>query len=136
MGKSAPSTGKAACPSAACEPGSRLHGLFGPDGELIRLSPPLEVDQAFVDSALEGRSPTKRFRFTSDCAEHRCGQWQDGKCGVAVKARAQLAAATETGSAVLKHALPGCAIRASCRWFAQEGGSVCRVCSLVVTDQG
>lgn len=139
MGKRAEADSAAACPSAACEPGNRLHGLFGPDGRLIRLSPPLEIDQSFVDAARKGRSPTKRFRFTSECVDGRCGQWRDGKCSVAIKAREQLAdpiraeARARTGDA--SPALPACAIRPTCRWFAQEGAGICAVCSFVVTDQ-
>ncbi|WP_299864695.1 hypothetical protein [uncultured Hoeflea sp.] len=139
MGKRADADSAAACPSAACEPGSRLHGLFGPDGRLMRLSPPLEIDQSFVEAARQGRSPTKRFRFTSECVEGRCGQWRDGKCGVAIKAREQLAGHAGAEAHVRpggrSSALPACAIRSTCRWFAQEGGDICAACSFVVTDQ-
>jgi hypothetical protein len=32
--------------------------------------------------------------------------------------------------------LPRCAIRSSCRWFAQRGAEACAVCPLVVADIG
>jgi hypothetical protein len=105
--------------------------LFGPDGKLIRIAPPIPIDRSFVESANEGRAPLKRFRFTADCAEDRCGQWRDGKCGVAEQALISLAEFAGTDDA----RMPACAIRSTCRWFAQEGSRICGACSHVTTDQ-
>ena len=115
------------CPSAPCEPGARLHGFVGPDDRIIRLAKPIEVDREFVDQAHEGPSPTKRFRFSNTCVSG-CGFWNGTGCNLA--ARALLLAIDEN----LAGPLPRCSIRKTCRWYAQEGGTVCQTCSQVVTD--
>jgi hypothetical protein len=32
--------------------------------------------------------------------------------------------------------LPACAIRRTCRWYAQRGAAACTVCPLIVADIG
>lgn len=113
------------CPSAPCEPGALLLGLVGGDGRVGYLRPALEIDEDFIAKALSGRTPEKRFRFAQPCRESGCQHWGDGRCGVAD-------AATESDEG--EGALPACAIRPRCRWFAQSGASACRNCPTVVTD--
>ncbi len=115
------------CPSAPCAPGAKLHGFVGPDGRIIRLVKPVEVDQEFVDEANKCASPTRRFRFSSACVSG-CGFWNGSGCNLAAKAM-QLAIDQDVAGR-----LPRCSIRKTCRWYAQEGGTVCQTCSHVVTD--
>lgn len=118
------------CPSAACEPGAILLGLVDAGDRVGYLSPPLRIDEEFVSRARRGRSPEKRFRFAAPCVEAGCRQWSDGRCGVIdeVLASAEAVALAEPG------ALPRCAIRSSCRWYAQVGREACEVCPLIITD--
>jgi hypothetical protein len=121
------------CPSAPCEPGATLLGLVGEDGRIGYLTPALRIDEEFVARVERGRSPRKRFRFAGPCLEGECRQWTGSRCGVvdtvfdAVEKLAPQPAREEG-------VLPRCAIRSSCRWFAQEGAAACAACPFVITD--
>jgi hypothetical protein len=119
------------CPSGRCESGALLIGVVGASGKVGYLTPPAAVDDAFVDQALEGRAPERRFRFAQACAENGCDHWSEGRCGV-IDAVVQMADEDTIEAEV--GALPACGIRPRCRWFAQRGAAACRVCPLVVTD--
>jgi hypothetical protein len=116
------------CPSGPCEPGAILLGLVGEDDRVGYLTPPVRIDEEFVVRANRGRSPQKRFRFATPCVEAECAQWTGSRCGVIDRV---LDADLE---AVEPEGLPRCAIRGSCRWFAQAGDEACAVCPLVITD--
>ena len=120
-------TGPELCPSGKCEPGAKLMGVVQQDGRVGYLGKPLEVDDAFVAQANEGRTPERRFRFVNPCAESGCRQWTGTRCGVIDKVMKQL----EGHEA---ESLPKCGIRPQCRWFRQNGADACSVCSLVITD--
>ncbi|HVO53150.1 MAG TPA: hypothetical protein VMT37_01930 [Solirubrobacterales bacterium] len=115
------------CPSAPCEPGALLLGLLGADGQVAYLRPAPEIDEGFVARARAGRAPEKRFRFAQPCRQSGCQHWGEGRCGVADAALARDAGDDEG-------ALPACAIRPRCRWFAQSGAGACRNCATVVTN--
>lgn len=121
------------CPSATCKPGATLLGVIGENGQVGYLTPAITVDEEFVEKAKRGRSPRKRFRFAGPCVEESCAQWTGSRCGVidmvldAVETLDQ-APPREDGE------LPRCAIRSSCRWFAQEGTTACAACPFVITD--
>ncbi len=71
------------------------------------------------------------MRFAAACQTTGCTQWTGGGCGVVEKVLFHLAV-PQTADAPL----PPCLIRATCRWFSQQGARACGVCDLVVTDQG
>ncbi len=123
MGTAGPSL----CPSMRCEEGSLLLGVIQADQTAAFLPSPLPVDAAFVAIAQQGRAPERRFRFAGPCREGACRQWQDGRCGVADLVTASAGAAP--GAAV-----PACAIRTTCRWWAQSGPAACGACRFVITD--
>jgi hypothetical protein len=116
------------CPSARCEPGSSLIAVLGPEGRLAHVTPELPVDEEFVARASRHGPPEARMRFTSPCVEARCVQWTGSGCGVIEDV---IAADLSTGE---ERRLPRCAIRATCRWYHQEGADACRVCPLILTD--
>lgn len=122
----APADTPRTCPSARCAPGARLIGMVQPDGRVAMLRTPLAVD-AGVAARLAGDRPEARMRFADTCQEGRCAQWTGRGCGVI--ARVLDALAPEPPAA-----LPPCALRATCRWFGQEGGAACAACPEVVTD--
>ena len=69
--------------------------------------------------------PTLVYRFAAPCAEKACTHFAEGKC--------QLAARVAEGLAPRVDRLPPCAIRKTCRWYAQEGRPACARCPQVVT---
>ena len=116
------------CPSARAEPGASLLAVLGSDGRLAHLSPPMEVDEAFIAAASRHGQPEARMRFTSPCLQEGCTQWTGSACGVVEQVLATGAAEDQPAR------LPRCAIRSACRWYLQEGGPACRACPLVLTD--
>jgi hypothetical protein len=117
------------CPSAPCEEGSILIGIVGRDNRVGYVNPPLPLNESFMEQVhSRSRTPQERFRFASPCTEGRCVQWTGDRCGVI-----ELVLAQSSDVNTDAESLPPCGIRASCRWFEQEGRSACKVCPLVVT---
>jgi hypothetical protein len=118
------------CPSYAAEADASLLGVVNDEGTVDILPKPIPVTADFLrDAARNGASPESRFRFTGTCVNEACRQWQDQGCRIA-----RMAAALN----VVPHGptpLRPCAIRASCRWFTQEGAKACDGCRYVVTDR-
>ncbi len=118
------------CPSARCEDGALLLGTVREDGTIAFAAQPRVIGPAFVEAAHAAGEPEKRFRFAGACHAAQCGQWSDGKCGVPDTV-AKLLADFEHPRAAPEH----CAIRATCRWFAQDSYAACEVCPLVTTER-
>lgn len=118
----------AMCPSSSCGPDRLLIGIVRPDGTVAALHRPLRVDAEFTERAsAEGRRPPEaRFRFAGPCATSACGHWAEERCALGDTVARAGAALDQDG------ALPACAIRSSCRWWAQGGPDSCRVCSRIV----
>jgi hypothetical protein len=116
------------CPSALAEPGALLVGVRGADGALAYLTPAPVVDLTLLDTARERfGDPRTALRFASPCAQARCPQWNGSGCGVIEAVIADLGEREP-------QRLPACAIRSTCRWFAQRGRAACAVCPEVVTN--
>jgi hypothetical protein len=122
------------CPSAPCESGATLLGIVDADGSVGYLTPPLQIDDDFVRSAKRGRDPERRFRFAGTCVEGGCKQWTGTRCGVIDRVLAAGVGQDAGDGSAGRAALPRCAIRSTCRWFAQAGADACGACPLVVTD--
>ena len=99
-------------------------------GKVGYLTPAMTIDEGFVTRARRGGSPEQRFRFASACVEAKCEQWTGSRCGVIDR----VLEVEGLDQAREEAALPRCAIRASCRWFAQAGAEACAACPLVITD--
>lgn len=117
----------ALCPSAKAEPGAAVIGVLGPDGRVGYLRDWLEIDQQFIDDISREARPEQRYRFASNCVEHRCAQWDGCKCTIIERV-------SETLTPLEDHSLQPCAIRTACRWFRQKGPDACRLCPMVITD--
>jgi hypothetical protein len=72
-----------------------------------------------------GLDPTEVFRFGARCEEGRCAQFEGGKCSLGHR--------IVQGTDPVVDALPPCTLRASCRWFAEQGEPACLRCPQVVT---
>ena len=122
------------CPSWSCEAGASLIGIVLADGSVAFSKERIVIDASFVEVARQGRSPEKRFRFSSTCKQAACIQWGDGKCGIVDRIISEhedrAAAANEP------FVLPECSIRPHCRWHLQSGDAACRACPEVITDRG
>ncbi len=117
------------CPSAPCEEDALLIGLVQSDATVSIAAQARPVSHAFVEAATAGCQPEMRFRFAGACVEGNCVQWKNGQCGIPARVR-KAAAGLE-----LPQAVKTCAIRADCRWFAQDSYAACRLCPLVTTQR-
>ncbi|HWW61044.1 MAG TPA: nitrogen fixation protein [Thermoanaerobaculia bacterium] len=117
------------CPSARPEmEGSVVLGVIrelGGEEIVHHLAEPLPVTPEILALAAPAR-PTEVFRFAAPCAEHACGHFDGTDCRLAAKM-----------VAVVSHTLPElppCRIRATCRWFVQEGKAACHRCPLIFSE--
>jgi hypothetical protein len=69
--------------------------------------------------------PTQVLRFAAPCQEKKCRHFDGKDCQLASRIVQILPAATD--------GLPACLIRATCRWYQQEGKAACLRCPQVVT---
>ena len=119
------------CPSSRCEEGALLLGTVREDGTIAFAAEPRIVSRTFVEAALAAGEPEKRFRFAGTCVAQNCRQWAGGKCGVPGAVAKLLAEFDHERKAAPEH----CAIRATCRWFAQDSYAACALCPLVTTER-
>ena len=122
------------CPSWSCEAGASLIGIVLADGSVAFSKDRIVIDEAFVQTARQGRSPEKRFRFSSTCRRAACVQWTDGKCGIVDRIINEHEECTTATNEPFE--LPECSIRPQCRWHLQSGDTACRACPEVITDTG
>jgi hypothetical protein len=117
------------CPSATPEsPGAAVFGVVGGTVENPRVSyldQPVQVS----DDLLRLTAPvpaTEVLRIAGPCIGGACAHFADRTCTLATKVVRYLPQVVEE--------LPPCAIRARCRWFAQEGADACRRCPQVIRE--
>jgi len=108
--------------------GARIFGVLGgSDAEprVAYLKPGVRVPKSML-AQLAGRvEPTEVFRFAASCEEHRCSHFDGTRCQLGERIARELDPVVD--------ALPPCQIRATCRWFAEQGGAVCLRCPQIVT---
>lgn len=75
--------------------------------------------------ALDNVPPTQVLRIAARCEEQRCGHFDGVRCTLAERIRASLPSVVDS--------LPPCAIRSSCRWYAEQGREICFRCPQVAT---
>ena len=116
------------CPSAdAGMSGSVIFGIvIGTPAEphvvhLDRVKPiPAEL---LVDAPVK---PSEIFRIAATCIEGGCQHFDGTNCRLTSRIVAGLPAVSER--------IPACVIRATCRWWYQEGAAACLRCQQVVRD--
>lgn len=117
------------CPSAQPDmPGAQVLGVVerGPDGAALSYvngTVPVTDDVLGVTGEVP---PTLVFRFAAPCVAKKCTHFDGQSCRLAVRIAEGLAPAVDK--------LPPCAIRKTCRWYAQEGTRACARCPQVVTQ--
>ena len=116
------------CPSAQPGmPGARPFGVISGTPQETRIA-------FFKKSALDGfnwqdrfstQDATRLFRFGARCDEEKCAHYNGKTCSLGARVAQELAPVVD--------ALPSCLVRPKCRWFAEQGPSVCLRCPQVVT---
>jgi hypothetical protein len=116
------------CPSAQPEmEGSMIFGVVGGSVEEPRVgylteARPLDAEPLALSLPVH---PTEVFRLAAPCAGSDCRHFDGVAC--------QLASRTVRLLPIVATGLPACVIRASCRWWLQEGKEACLRCPQVVT---
>jgi hypothetical protein len=117
------------CPSA--QPGMKEPRLIGvamlDEGtpSVAYLNEPVPLSDEIL--ALAGPAePSEIFRIAAHCEESRCTHFNGSKCSLATRIVQILPAVVDV--------LPACLIRASCRWYTQEGKAACFRCPQVITQ--
>jgi hypothetical protein len=90
---------------------------------MLRTPAPLEAVAGIVPAEIP---MTEVLRFSAPCAEGRCRHFSGARCTLADRVTARLQPA--------EGQLPRCAIRPSCRWWAEHGREACRRCPQIVTE--
>lgn len=116
------------CPSAqADQPDAKVFGVVGGTARsplvayLDATLPPSDDVLALAEPV----TPTEVFRFAGACAEAGCQQFRDNRCSIASRLVSVAKPAVERP--------PRCAIRPTCRWWAEHGVDACVRCPAVVT---
>ncbi len=91
--------------------------------EVLYLSRAMPVTEFHGD--LRDSDPTQVLRIAATCEESRCVHYEGSHCTLGERIVAMVPAVVDV--------LPRCAIRSTCRWYAEQGGSVCLRCPQVLT---
>ena len=114
------------CPSSPPTKNAYLFGILDEEMTVRYTQYPIVINDQLTTILKKINPPERFFRFTLKCKKHDCQQWHNDQCKLAVLvARSATDLATED--------IPKCAIRKSCRWFKQQGQTICRACQFIVT---
>ncbi len=117
------------CPSADTEmSGSVIFGIVvgtPAEPQVVHLDrvKPIPAELLALDTPVK---PTEIFRIAATCIEGGCQHFDGNNCRLTTRIVAGLPTVTER--------IPACAIRATCRWWYQEGAAACLRCQQVVRD--
>jgi hypothetical protein len=117
------------CPSAVAQPGATLVGMVNGDGTVGFIETPITIDEDFFATVESAGELERAFRFSTPCIQNGCKQWKDGNCTVI-----QRIIAADPAWPQQQPQLPACSIRATCRWYAQEGAEACAYCRVITTN--
>lgn len=117
------------CPSTTAANSTVFLGMITPAGRVAYVTPaiPSDVALADLDSTVRVEST---YRLAGPCVTSKCGFWTGDHCGLG----ARLVESYEHDTDAEQLDLPKCAIRRTCRWYAEQGKAACSPCSYVVTD--
>lgn len=116
------------CPSSQPSvEGARIFGIVG--GTVDRphvsyLEKGVEVTPDLIEQVGD-IDPKRVFRFSGQCKNDACGQFRSGHCRLGQDIVRMLTPVVDQ--------LPACTIRATCRWYAENGRDACLRCPQVVT---
>lgn len=119
---------KFSCPSAPSDgEDSKVFGIVGGTPEKPQVSYLGKGVEVPTDRLAlpPGVVATRIFRFAGGCVAGGCAQFSNGQCQLGNKVQRFLDPVVDQ--------LPACTIRATCRWFAENGRDICFKCPQVVT---
>src|SRR4051812_13828203 len=99
--------------------GARVIGVISGPAETPQIAY-LERGVSIGSQAFDASSqlaPTEVFRFAASCEERRCAHFTGTQCSLAARIVDQLPEVVDI--------LPRCQIRATCRWYAEQGAAAC-----------
>ena len=112
------------CPSTPASDDAFLFGVVDEQVEVRYIEHPIPINTHLARALKKIDLPQRSFRFTHRCTE--CDNWQQDHCSVATSVRRAAAALDEDS-------IPACGLRKYCRWFLQEGATICSLCQYTVT---
>ncbi|MFI8804144.1 hypothetical protein [Micromonospora chalcea] len=118
------------CPSTPVSNATVFLGMITPAGRVAYVTPAVPAEVALAGLGDSDEPVEARVRLAGPCVTSSCGFWTGSHCGLGTRMAASYA---ETAPPA-EEALPKCAIRRTCRWFAEQGPSACPACAHVVTD--
>jgi hypothetical protein len=118
------------CPSTPKANATVFLGMITPAGRVAYVTPRLAADVALAGLPEATTAEESRYRLAGPCVTSSCGFWTGDHCGLG----ARLATSYAETAAPAETELPHCAIRRTCRWYAEQGAPACAACSYVVTD--
>lgn len=120
------------CPSTPAERATVFLGMIGPTRRVAYITPRMPVTPELLGSLQSNNQPVEQQnRFAGPCVKHGCGFWSGERCTLAARISQSYRSAVGAEHA---GALPHCAIRADCRWFAEQGRDACAACPHVITE--
>ncbi|HTB97597.1 MAG TPA: hypothetical protein VK716_11350 [Terracidiphilus sp.] len=117
------------CPSAQPEMqgavvlGVRQPSESGPQIAYVDQMLPVTNDLLAITGSVK---PTEVLRFAAPCQAGKCRHFNGTDCRLVTRIVQILPAVVDT--------LPPCALRATCRWFGQEGRPACFRCPQIVSE--
>ncbi|MEG3635890.1 hypothetical protein [Micromonospora palythoicola] len=122
--------GERMCPSTPAGNATVFLGMITPAGRVAYVTPALPAEVAVAAATEADVAVETRYRLAGPCVTSRCGFWTGEHCGLGERLVASYA--QTVGEPEVE--LPRCAIRRTCRWFAEQGPAACVACAHVVTD--
>ncbi|MEV1330895.1 hypothetical protein AB0J20_15105 [Micromonospora costi] len=117
------------CPSTPATNATVFLGMITPAGRVAYVTPQMPADVALAVAATDAPVESQ-VRLAGPCVTSRCGFWTGEHCGLGKR----LADSYQEAVGPAEVDLPRCAIRRTCRWYAEQGRAACAACSHVVTD--
>jgi hypothetical protein len=118
------------CPSTPKANATVFLGMITPAGRVAYVTPAMPAEVA-LSGLPDGAGPAEsQYRLAGPCVTSSCGFWTGEHCGLG----ARLVESYREAAVPDEATLPRCAIRRTCRWYAEQGPAACPACSHVVTD--
>jgi len=118
------------CPSTPAGNATVFLGMITAAARVAYVTPEMPAATVLSEVDDTGKPLEARYRFAGPCVTSKCGFWTGEHCGLG----ARLVESFPASRADPVTDLPRCAIRRTCRWFAEQGPAACSPCSHVVTD--
>jgi hypothetical protein len=118
------------CPSTPKANATVFLGMITPAGRVAYLTPQLPAEVALAGRPATDGPVESQYRLAGPCVTSSCGFWTGEHCGLG----ARLVSSYRETVPEPDGTLPHCAIRRTCRWYAEQGPAACGPCSHVVTD--